>query len=165
MTALFLFSCFQLTLMIAFSCLADIDLPKGFVWGKRGFFLFVTIVCWLTVIAFFIVFLLGLDKKLKKVPFKIIVRQQNTDNGWNRIDFRSLPHSPIRQFHEPLDNQTWQTEWKTVPLSKMLVYECENQTLQAFVSAVCMPSLIHQWPPQLFNFSYCAWLLIVFLKI
>ena len=35
----------------------------------------------------------------------------------------------------PLDNQTWQTEWKTVPLAKVQLCEYENQTLEAFVVA------------------------------
>ena len=35
----------------------------------------------------------------------------------------------------PLDNQTWQTEWKTAPLAKKQLYEYENQTLEAFVAA------------------------------
>ena len=29
----------------------------------------------------------------------------------------------------PLDNQTWQTEWKPVPLTKVQLCEYENQTL------------------------------------
>ena len=33
----------------------------------------------------------------------------------------------------PLDNQTWQTEWKPVPLAKVQLCEYENQTFQAFV--------------------------------
>ena len=35
----------------------------------------------------------------------------------------------------PLDNQTWQTEWKTAPLAKVQLCEYENQTLEAFVAA------------------------------
>ena len=35
----------------------------------------------------------------------------------------------------PLDNQTWQTEWSTVPLAKVQLCEKENQTLEAFVVA------------------------------
>ena len=34
-----------------------------------------------------------------------------------------------------LDNQTWQTEWKTAPLAKVQSCEYENQTLEAFVAA------------------------------
>ena len=34
-----------------------------------------------------------------------------------------------------LDNQTWQTEWKTAPLSTAQLCEYENQTLEAFVAA------------------------------
>ena len=43
----------------------------------------------------------------------------------------------------PLDNQTWQTEWKTkkTKLWKLLLQP-----------AVCMPSLIVQWPAGIFNF-------------
>ena len=33
-----------------------------------------------------------------------------------------------------LDNQTWQTEWKTAPLAKVQVCEYENQTLEASVA-------------------------------
>ena len=33
----------------------------------------------------------------------------------------------------PLDNQTWQTEWKTASLVKVQLYEYENRTLEAFV--------------------------------
>ena len=35
----------------------------------------------------------------------------------------------------PLDNQTWQTEWKTAPLAKVQLCEYENQTVEAFVVA------------------------------
>ena len=34
----------------------------------------------------------------------------------------------------PLDNPTWQTEWKTAPLTKVQLCEHENQT-EDFVSA------------------------------
>ena len=34
----------------------------------------------------------------------------------------------------PLDNQTWQREWKTAPLAKVQLCEYENQTLEAFVA-------------------------------
>ena len=34
-----------------------------------------------------------------------------------------------------LDNQTWQTEWKTAPLAKVQLCEYKNQTLEAFVAA------------------------------
>ena len=39
----------------------------------------------------------------------------------------------------PLDNQTWQTEWKTVPLTTVQLCEYENQTLEVFgaVSYLC----------------------------
>ena len=32
----------------------------------------------------------------------------------------------------PLDNQTWQTEWKTAPLAKVQLCEYENQILEAY---------------------------------
>ena len=32
-----------------------------------------------------------------------------------------------------MDNQTWQTEWKTAPLATVQLCENENQTLEAFV--------------------------------
>ena len=35
----------------------------------------------------------------------------------------------------PLDNRTWQTEWKTAPLAKVQLCEYENQTLEDFVVA------------------------------
>ena len=34
-----------------------------------------------------------------------------------------------------LDNQTWQTQWKTAPLAKAHLCEHENQTWEAFVVA------------------------------
>ena len=33
-----------------------------------------------------------------------------------------------------LDNQTWQTEWKTASLAAVQLCEYENQTLKAFVA-------------------------------
>ena len=36
---------------------------------------------------------------------------------------------------ETLDNQTWQTEWKTAPLATVQLCEYENQTSEAFVAA------------------------------
>ena len=38
----------------------------------------------------------------------------------------------------PLDNQTWQTEWKTAPLAKVQLCEHENQTLEAFAATSCL---------------------------
>ena len=35
----------------------------------------------------------------------------------------------------PVDNQTWQTEWKTALLDKVQLCEYVNQTLEAFVAA------------------------------
>ena len=35
----------------------------------------------------------------------------------------------------PLDNQTWQTEYKKALLAKVQLCEYENQTLEAFVAA------------------------------
>ena len=47
----------------------------------------------------------------------------------------------------PLDNQSWQTEWKTAPLAKVQLCGYENQTVEALVvAAIIMPSLIVQWP-------------------
>ena len=34
-----------------------------------------------------------------------------------------------------LDNQTWQTEWKTAPLVKEQLCEYKNQTWEAFIAA------------------------------
>ena len=36
-----------------------------------------------------------------------------------------------KKYWGPLDNQTWQTEWKTAPLAKVQLYEHENKTLGA----------------------------------
>ena len=38
----------------------------------------------------------------------------------------------VKNSGRPLDNQTWQTEWKTAPLAKVQLCEYENQTLEAF---------------------------------
>ena len=58
-----------------------------------------------------------------------------------------IRETPISQFHNhvqqrkvnntggPLDNQTWQREWKTAPLAKVQMCEYENQTLETFVAA------------------------------
>ena len=35
----------------------------------------------------------------------------------------------------PLDNQTWQTEWKTAPVVKVQLCEYENKTFEAFAAA------------------------------
>ena len=50
--------------------------------------------------------------------------------------------------------QTWQTEWKTAPLTKVQLCEYENQTLEAFVAA---SRLYTSGPPEFFIFSFCAW--------
>ena len=55
----------------------------------------------------------------------------------------------------PLDNQTWQTEWKTAPLAKMQLCEYENQTLEAFVAATCL-SAKFDCPVVRQNFSMLA---------
>ena len=63
-----------------------------------------------------------------------------------RICIISLGLKGLSQFHNhaqwlkmkysdgPLDNQTWQTEWKTAPLAKVQLCEYENQTLEVFVA-------------------------------
>ena len=38
----------------------------------------------------------------------------------------------------PLDNQTWQTEWKTILLAKVQLCEYENETLKSFAAASCL---------------------------
>ena len=54
----------------------------------------------------------------------------------------------------PLGSQTWQTEWKTAPLAEVQLYQYEDQTLEAFVSAtICMQILILQCPARLFDFQ------------
>ena len=52
----------------------------------------------------------------------------------------------------PLDNQTWQTEWKTTPLAKVQLCEYQNQTLGAFVAASRL-SARFDWPVAHQNFS------------
>ena len=78
----------------------------------------------------------------------------------------SLPPSTISQFHNhaqslkvktsggPLDNQTWQTEWKTTPLTKVQLCEHENQTLEAYMllQTCCMQNVIVQWPARICYF-------------
>ena len=57
----------------------------------------------------------------------------------------------------PLDNQTWQTEWKTVPLAKVQLCEYENQTLEAFVPVSCLYAKFDcpvAWQKFLFNFEF-----------
>ena len=50
----------------------------------------------------------------------------------------------------PLDYQTWQTEWKTAPLSKVQLCENENQTLEAFVAdRRSYVKLIVLWPARI----------------
>ena len=41
----------------------------------------------------------------------------------------------VKNSCRPLDNQAWQTEWKTAPLARVQLCEYENQTLEAFVAA------------------------------
>ena len=56
----------------------------------------------------------------------------------------------------PLDNQTWQTEWKTAPLGKeQLCMEYKKQTLEAFVAANCS-SAKFDCPAVRQNFSVLA---------
>ena len=49
-----------------------------------------------------------------------------------------------------MDNQTWQTEWKTAPLAKVQLCEYENQTLEDFV-AVSRSFVLG--PPEFFTFK------------
>ena len=44
----------------------------------------------------------------------------------------------IKRSGRPLDNNTWQTEWKTAPLAQVQLSEYENQTLEAFVAVSCL---------------------------
>ena len=81
----------------------------------------------------------------------------------DEIWFIKIYSFPISQSHNhaqllqldnsggPLDNQTWQTEWKTAPLSKAQLCEYENQTLEAFVATI---HLYVQWPARI-TFIYC----------
>ena len=51
----------------------------------------------------------------------------------------------------PLDNQTWQTEWKTAPLAKVQLCEHENKTFDLFVA-------VSSGLAEFFGFSYCKYL-------
>ena len=51
----------------------------------------------------------------------------------------------------PLDNQTWQTEWKTAPLAKVQLCEYKNQNLEALLQPAIWQS---SGPPQFFPSSY-----------
>ena len=43
----------------------------------------------------------------------------------------------------PLDNQTWQTEWKTAPLAKVQLCEHENKTFDLLLqSAVALQNFL-----------------------
>ena len=55
----------------------------------------------------------------------------------------------------PLDNQTWQTEWKTAPLAAVQLRVSTNTKLWKLLlwRAVCMPSLIVQWPTRTFHLA------------
>ena len=48
---------------------------------------------------------------------------------------KNKPLSQSRAVHSngPLDNQTWQTVWKTAPLATLQLCEKENQTFEASV--------------------------------
>ena len=52
-----------------------------------------------------------------------------TSQFHNHVQLLRLKHSG-----GPLDNQTWQTEWKTAPLTIVQLCGYENQTLEAFVA-------------------------------
>ena len=43
--------------------------------------------------------------------------------------------SKVNNSGGPLDNQTWQTEWKTALLATLQFWENKDQTLEAFVAA------------------------------
>ena len=62
----------QVLLLLAFAILAD---TVGS-WGRKSFFLFVTITCWLVVIAVFLIFFLSIDKGIN-VSWTIIVSPAN----------------------------------------------------------------------------------------
>ena len=59
----------------------------------------------------------------------------------------------------PLDNQTWQTEWKTDPFVKVQLCEKKRKKKGFFESFRCgEPFWLSSGPPECFTFSYCAWL-------
>ena len=51
----------------------------------------------------------------------------------------------------PLDNQTWQTEWKTAPLVKVQLCAHDKQSWKLLLGpAVSLASLMVQWPARIF---------------
>ena len=59
----------------------------------------------------------------------------------------------VKKSGGPLDNQTWQTELKTAPLTKVQLCEYRNQTLEAFAAASRLNTKI-DWPVVRQNFSH-----------
>ena len=55
-------------------------------------------------------------------------RMETTSQFHNHMQYLKVYNSG-----RPLENQTWQTEWKTAPLAKVQLCEYENQTLEVFV--------------------------------
>ena len=62
-----------------------------------------------------------------------IIKKANKPVSQSYAQWLRLKHSD-----GPLDIQTWQTEWKTVPLAKVQLCEYENKTLEAFAAARCL---------------------------
>ena len=56
----------------------------------------------------------------------------------NKSVSQSCPVAKAINSGRQLNNQTWQTEWKTAPLAKVQLCEYENQTLEAFVAVRCL---------------------------
>ena len=65
----------------------------------------------------------------------------------------------------PLDNQTWQTEWKTAPLAKVQLCEYENQTLEAFVAASRLYTKFDCPVAMIGKLSYCSFALAINLSL
>ena len=65
----------------------------------------------------------------------------------------------VTNFGRPLDNQTWQTKWKTTPLAKVQLCEVQKPNFehfwcgQPFVYQVWLSNLSHQ---NFFTFTYTA---------
>ena len=87
-----------------------------------------------------------------------------------------IPHKPVSQCvivkeTDPggsLDNQTWQTKWKTAPLAKVQLCEYENQNSGAFVVACSHLCAKFHCPVGKQNFSLLAtvhesyWFVVIF---
>ena len=78
-----------------------------------------------------------------KIQPKVRTTSRPTDTANNKLLSQSCAVAKSENSGGPLDNQTWQTEWKTALLAILQFCENKDQTLEAFVAA---SRLIDQWP-------------------